>query len=416
MRRILSLALVTVMLLSTFMLTSCDFNQTWNDVRGFVEGMIDKYIGGSDVRTTIDEAEWDNLYNSTNYTVIQKDSEGYYSIEVADTKARIVAEFEGYKQSIVYDFEGGCLLSETKVGWVGSKSEFLPSVEYIILGETIGLYEVEFEDLVYDEATKTYVWEDGEYIVYKFQFENGVLSYAIAEAEYMGMKETIEIKNVGTTVIDIPSYMILNDGIVDPNNAAEGVETTVTTEQLAALLDNRNFTLNGVMSYEGYSVEVGIKFADTTIGIEASVYGQTQSAYMTFIDGKLYVLEQDTYADWYATPVGGGTMDNFNAGVEEAKNYISVDYLTYDEEGRYYKMELDAVVAEYIGAEKADLYIYFEDGMITKAVGVFSGYDSYTGAPECIEVVFVVGDIGTTSVELPEYTVIDTNGDIIIVD
>ncbi len=416
MRRILSLVLVTVMLLSTFMLTSCDFEKTWNDVSGFVGGLIDKYISGS--RTTIDKSEWENLYNSTNYTVSQNSPGYYYFIEVADTKARIVAEVDDYKQSMVYDFEGGCILSETNAGWVGSKSEYMPDMENITLGETVGLYEIEFEDLVYDEATKTYVWEDGTHTVFKFQFNNGVLSYAIAESEYMDMKETVEIKNVGTTVIDIPSYVILNDGVVDPNNAAEGVETTVTTEQLAALLDNRNFTLNGVVSYDGYSVELGIKFADTTIGIEVSAYGQTLGTYLTLIDGEFYVVKQDSYADWYATPVGG-TMDDFNAGVEEAKNYISVDYLTYDEEGRYYKMALDAVVAEYIGADSAELYIYFENGMFTKAVCVFevvysSPYEK--DRIEYIEVLVLLNDLGTTSIELPEYTLLDENGDIVFVD
>jgi hypothetical protein len=80
-------------------------------------------------------------------------------------------------------------------------------------------------------------------------------------------------------------------------------------------------------------------------------------------------------------------------------------------------MALDAVVAEYIGADSAELYIYFENGMFTKAVCVFevvysSPYEK--DRIEYIEVLVLLNDLGTTSIELPEYTLLDDEGGIVI--
>ena len=66
MKRFLSLALVAIMLLSTFMLASCDL---FDQAKDFVHGVFGIEDGEqSGVRTTITREEWVALNNATNYT------------------------------------------------------------------------------------------------------------------------------------------------------------------------------------------------------------------------------------------------------------------------------------------------------------------------------------------------------------
>ena len=72
MKKFLSLTLVAMMLLTTFMLTSCDA----------VMELIQQYIPGakSEVRYTVPEAEWNAAFKMENYTVTSKNEDGKDSV------------------------------------------------------------------------------------------------------------------------------------------------------------------------------------------------------------------------------------------------------------------------------------------------------------------------------------------------
>ena len=63
MKRILSLTLVAVMLLSTLVLTSCDA------ITDFFGGLFGGETKEEPARTTITEMEWRNAYKNNNYTL-----------------------------------------------------------------------------------------------------------------------------------------------------------------------------------------------------------------------------------------------------------------------------------------------------------------------------------------------------------
>ena len=73
---------------------------------------------------------------------------------------------------------------------------------------------------------------------------------------------------------------------------------------------------------------------------------------------------------------------------------MSTEYLTYDEEGRYYKLNIEGV----------ELYLYFENGKLVKGVYL----TDETGMDELTEIVFTVTDLGTTTVTLPEFEINDS--------
>ena len=103
MKKLLSFTLVAVMLLSTLMLSSCDFltnifNPSSNQDAG---------------RTTITEMEWLNAFNVTNYTMnVQMNGESIITVIAADTKGYINysglmnAYIDGEKQIYVMEYDG----------------------------------------------------------------------------------------------------------------------------------------------------------------------------------------------------------------------------------------------------------------------------------------------------------------------
>ena len=63
--------------------------------------------------------------------------------------------------------------------------------------------DIAFEDLIYDEATKSYIGKDDS-ATYNFYFENGKL----VRVEYLSTDESIIekgiITNIGTTYVTLP--------------------------------------------------------------------------------------------------------------------------------------------------------------------------------------------------------------------
>ena len=397
MKKLLSLTLVAVMLLSTLMLTSCDPVES-------VKGFINQIVGGKDgeARTTITEEEWKKAWDINNFTFELKADGGGISILTTGEIVRIEYAENEFTYGITYDAKAGVQLYETSIGYLGIKDDNLGiNVENISLRELGFFDELEFSEVTYDESKKAYIKED-EMAYYEFHFEDRELVYAKMEPTDPEEEGLAEVTKIGTTVIEIGEYTIINDGKVDPSRADTNVTTTVTSEELAAHLDLRNFTIHTALVEDGMSGEISLKAAQNGIELSVSVFYEDMKQYVAIVDGELYSVEE--YGDGHLATSLGMTMDQLEETISEIKPEVTLDYLTYDEAGRYYKFEQGGEV----------FYLYFENGQLVKAVYVraeiydIPSPDPSVSAPEPIieyyEVIFVVTDLGTTVVDIPEYT------------
>ena len=406
MKKILSLTLVAVMLISTLMLTSCNeaIMTAGSYVDGFINGVIDYFTPGPSYRTGITEAEWYMAGSNQNFTISASDSGQEMTLVVADNLIKVDLNYvEDYKINLICDLENRVILTETKVGYLAYKEDSLStSRELLTLGNMGYLPSVEFSEIVYDVEKEAYVY-DSSYMNYECYFRDGKLyelkiSYD-AEDDY-----AVIINNIGTSVVEMVEYTVINDGEVDPSKAPADVRTTVTNEELAAHLDMRNFTINGATMQMVFGIDISLKMADTAAELLVSAMGEdAMKQYLAFVDDNIYSIEK--YGDGYlATRIAEVTMQEINETIEMAKEYMTTDYLVYNEEGRYYILEVEGYT----------FYLYFEDGKLVKGEFIMpqSGMGSTSPSTyaandneRCLEIIFVVTDIGTTVVELPEYVI-----------
>ena len=232
MKKLLSLMLVAVMLLATLSLTSCD---------------LSAIFGGSsttttppevEIRTTITELEWRKVYTSTNYELTLEAEDMKISVISSDTAMYV--DYMGLK--LFVDPKTGAYISESEAGYVGMVMGESMLGEDMSLGG-MGLFPtIEFSELVYDEQRKVYTYKN-EDAIGEFQFEDVKLVYATVVPADTTVNGMFEIKNVGTTVLELPEYNNLSDGIIEPSKAGKDVVTTITDEQLSSLFEKNNFTL-----------------------------------------------------------------------------------------------------------------------------------------------------------------------------
>ena len=194
MKKILSLSIIFVMIISSFALTSCD--EAYKNVLGFVREQLEN--SGIIVRTTVTEEEWNNAMNSTNFTVIMESEDEYLEIVLEDTKMKVIIQgttiyFEEIDDNrfMIMQLEDGT--------WASTENGLL--FEFLNLGEIIG--DFHFDEFTYDAEKGAYI-ASYEEIVVEFKFENAVL--VNGSIVTVNAKQTYRITNGGTTVIDIPEY------------------------------------------------------------------------------------------------------------------------------------------------------------------------------------------------------------------
>lgn len=197
MKRILLLTLVLITLLSVFSLVSCDAPEE-----------------NKEMRYTITQEEWDANMNAINFTVLcevessngQSSTHYVYNTENAREVAYLYKDAdeysewqvrEGDKKYILYEYEGKIIVEKST--WTE-----LNLSSFVILGR------VEFDDLVYDENSKNYVYEkEGDvYTKITIHFENGVIKTVdtFMSNEYEQLVERYTISNIGTTVVEVPEF------------------------------------------------------------------------------------------------------------------------------------------------------------------------------------------------------------------
>ena len=200
MKKILSLALVCIMMFSALALTSCD------DIMGMVESFIKNQGQITDdsknVRTTITKEEWMDNWTSKNYT-LQLDSD-YMKMNVVATENAIkvsqddISEICAIIDDVIYSIEkidGVWLASPYNYEW--------PEMALVRVVEVVDP-ETMFENLTYDETTKLYSAYDAEANAsISFRFEDGLMVDGIINIPgYI----YIHITNVGKTTLELPEF------------------------------------------------------------------------------------------------------------------------------------------------------------------------------------------------------------------
>lgn len=397
MKRFLSLVLVSVMLLSTLMLTSCDFLNKTKDFAHGIFGIEDDK--DQDARTTITYEEWVSVNEITNFTFTINEGNGYgATILASDNAAKVEVNFGTYlTQNIIIDFDNSCMIKESGIGYLGYITSELLDFEKLKLSDIAQFEKEDFEKLKYDAENKChYIDEYG--IRASFYFEDGkfvAMIMCIVEEDGDSF-EYATIKNIGTTVVELPEYTIVNDGKIDPSKADPSVRTTITDEDLINFFSNPNFTVSTEISEEfdvigGDTAELTLKVAENSLKLTASQFGESESQYMTIVDGVLYSIER--HGDGYlATSISD--IESILAELGPVEDVSIVDYLVYDEVGRYYTLDIEGL----------KFYLFFEEGQLVKAVYVMENAYS-NDYVEYLEIIFVISDIGTTVVEIPEYVI-----------
>ena len=208
MKRILSLALVCIMLLSVLTLTSCE---VYRNVEGFVKDKLQDW--GVITRTTITREEWDANWYSNNFSVVYTHKDGFVE-EILKTESSM----KGYiGEQLIYfttiDNTSYIVLEENGT-WYAAEWGGRDLAEYTLYDALDGeCYDI-YDELEYDNSRQVYTWSDDE-VKLEFKFENGVLITAVFEDVETGEKLTIS--NVGTTSFEIPEYTIY-----DPTTMAPG--------------------------------------------------------------------------------------------------------------------------------------------------------------------------------------------------
>ena len=208
MKRILSLALICIMLLSVLTLTSC---QVYKTVDGFVKDKLQDW--GVITRTTITREEWDANWYSNNFSVVYTHKDGF-----VEETLKTESSMKGYlgEQLIYFTTIDNTIyiVLEENGTWYAAEWGGTDLAEYTLYDALDGdCYDI-YDELKYDNSKQVYTWSDDE-LTAEFKFENGVLVNAVFEDVETGEKLTIS--NVGTTSFEIPEYTIY-----DPTTMAPG--------------------------------------------------------------------------------------------------------------------------------------------------------------------------------------------------
>ena len=157
-----------------------------------------------EVRYTVTEEEWNALITYNNYTIEQY----YGNIHLIHKYTDEALQFED-GSIILFIGDKQYSLDETDEGYVAYDCT---AINYSHGGLLSGGYV--YDEFTYDETLGAYVLEITEEVCMRWEvrFENGV-PVSIIYKKYDGDVETVVSRilytNVGTTVIDIPEYIII---------------------------------------------------------------------------------------------------------------------------------------------------------------------------------------------------------------
>ncbi len=307
------------------------------------------------------------------------------------------------------------------------------SAGILLTNDPVKLAEI-FAKATYDATERAYfvneVNGDNNLGVY-FYFENGQL-VKIKLTDY-SIDQMITVTDIGTTVIDLPEFILhaehtWSDGhIVSPatpeadgimgyfcavcgsektepySYVPEEVTYTVTKEQWVENMSCTNFTFEALVRMtDGSSIYTWLVGNTETAIIMEQTYGDTPTVtmYVSLVDGIWYTI-YDAGNGYIGLPMEDIADDEYNSlgasitGYSTSEVCAWYDEFVYDEEEQAYYISLTQ------DGEVIDIYFYFKNGVFYKYV--FES--SHIGEAAYKIEVGNVFDLGTTEIEVPEFTV-----------
>ena len=332
-----------------------------------------EFIFEDDVRYTVTEEEWDAWTTYKNYTIEQ-----YYGDSSTTNKyTEDALQFEN-GNIILFIGDKQYSLSETENGYIAHDCTGL---EITNAGLLSGGYV--YDEFTYDEELGAYVLdliaEQG--MIWEVRFEDGVPVSVIYKEIVDGVEAlvvTSNYYNVGTTVVDIPDYVFEEE-------EEDNTRYTVTEEEWNLNLNAVNYS-GMIMNYaEGQTSEYSYKCTENAIEMAGNL--------MVSEGGKTYLLQSADGTTWYAVELEEGygvpTM------VPQGLNFSDYEYSEYS------KMYVPKV-----GTGEELYYSFgFKEGVLSYVL-IQTTIDPEN--PEYYEfVAFLIDEIGTVVIEIPEYTVIE---------
>ena len=331
-----------------------------------------------EIRYTVTAEEWEALVNEKNYTWERINNGEVYTIQKYTEYAM---DIDGtvylYIEDKIYQ------LVEEEDGWFAYDCTYL-ELWHLGLLETFDM--IDFE---YDESKQAYLYKYWEEYGYKLEvrFENGIhTSLTMIE---VGNESNVSVRlvhNVGTTVIEIPEYTIVEDDYDYP------VYSYVTEEVWNSFAGGTNFEyyvfMSNFVGSDFYSEVHTVKSVGNAISVDDVIY--------VLEDGKYYVLEE-TASGWIATE---SELPTFCfTSLLEGLSYNDFDF---DENTGFFVPKEDVVEDEPYSEVTFD-----ENGIL---LTLFIYNDNLSDNPETegmdLSTVISFSNIGTTVISVPEYTVV----------
>ena len=324
-----------------------------------------------DVIYTVTEEEWNAFTEYHNYTIEQVGND-YHLVHKYTEDALEMDEY-----TILFIGERQYYLEESENGYVAVDCTALDFAHDGLLAGAV------YDEFVYDEELCAYVCDltDEMGTRWEIRFENGVpvSMTAIITSAVDGVEETEVIQsyytNVGTTVIEIPEYVIEEDE--DAN-----VRWTATEEEWDLCVSGGNFTATFFAMKDFKTTECSFKSTGNAIELDGKC--------IVYDNGKKYILEEID-GTWYASE-----WNDFDISATMIPAELSFDDFEYSEDSNMYVQKEDNGSGLFYSVK-------FRDGVLSYVM-VQKSLDP--ADPGYLDVFgFTVTDIGSAVIEIPEYVI-----------
>lgn len=343
-------------------------------------------------KATLTEKEWLDAMKSLNFSVdvllCGPDADNVYKEEMfaagkytADAR-HMTSPFLENGEAYYTEIDGQLYeISKTEKGYMATQST---DSQVVTLGEAIldreGIREV-FYLLKYDAASDSFkgekTTEEGDTSTYEFKFENGKIVSATVSLPTFGEKvrQVTSVYNVGTTTVTLPEYWI-----------------KAPYEEWLDIFKEYNYTLD----MQIFSTQMTTKMTLTS-GQSTTTQGEeVVENFAAIIDGITYDIEK-------VDGVYVATQQE-EAFAPQSVYDVLFSNMLYDVSQLYenldYDKEADLYVAQYTNpyGNITTLKYKLKDGKLTEMSYLLA--DSEGAIAQKVEVT----NIGTTVVELPEFT------------
>ena len=373
MKKFLSLVLISIMLLSTVALASCSI----------VKGLF---------RTTITASEWEKgLQEMEYYTDVYQETFLKFGVEPPiyavwqSSLVRSKGDCTYYLiDGVAYKFAE--VIDSTSTGHI-ELIDIEKESPFKTIGEEFGLNSIKFEDLVYEEPyymCDTTMW--GLDVTYKIECRGGKFERIEITTEGLFLAYAYNFGDTARTLGNyVPNYE------KDVNN-----RSLITVDEWNQFRAMDNYTIEGTKTVDGCSfpfvqkvtpegMEVnGVKYA---FGEDGTVYELGENS-----DGWFGVLSYYTITDNNLSPMPKETVK-----IPHDDTPMNSHSLIYEYDNKAY------MHSSWGGDENNRGYIKFHNGVISE----FRSVDRRMGVFATVTIEGKVTNIGTTVVDIPEYTVTD---------